>query len=215
MTLPRSTKPEPAPLPGPAPAAGAQWEEGSVETSDGLSLHYRLYGAAAGAPIVLLHGGPGQSFMGVGPDLVPLSQHGPFLQYDQRGGGRSQRDPNAASQTVETHVEDLETLRIHFGYECMVLVGHSWGCTLGAHYAQRYPERVARMILIGPMEPNRKLLRQRIQLAAKANPKAISEIEALDELKGDPIALCRARMDPATLLLPRCSEDGTQEGRLL
>jgi len=192
------TESEPASLPESPPAAGAQWEEGSVKTSDGLSLHYRLYGAAAGAPIVLLHGGPGQSFMGVGPDLVPLSQHGPFLQYDQRGGGRSERDPQAASQTVDTHVEDLETVRTHFGYESMTLVGHSWGCALAAHYAHRYGERVVRMILIGPMEPNRELLRQRVRLVATADPKAAAELEAVnerDDLKDDPIALCRARME--------------------
>jgi proline iminopeptidase len=97
---------------------------GYISVDDSLRLYYRVYGDG-GDPLVLLHGGPGANFMGVGPDLLPLSEQHTLIMYDQRGGGRSDPDPNAASQTANTHVRDLETVRQFFDLERMTLIGHS------------------------------------------------------------------------------------------
>ncbi|MHC4991871.1 MAG: alpha/beta fold hydrolase, partial [Planctomycetota bacterium] len=109
--------------------------EGYVPVDDGLRLHYRIYGEG-GETLVLLHGGPGANFMGVGPDLLPLAEDHTLVMYDQRGGGHSDPDPEASSSTAATHVRDLATVRRHLGLERMTLIGHSWGCVLATLYAE-------------------------------------------------------------------------------
>jgi proline iminopeptidase len=168
---------------------------GYVRVDDSLRLFYRVYGTG-GETVVLLHGGPGANFMGVGPDLLPLSEDYTLIMYDQRGGGRSDPDPNAASQTADTHVRDLETLRLFFGVERMTLIGHSWGCVLAARYAEEHPEHVERMLLIGPMEPTRELLDVRMRVQQELRQTLAEELAALEEredLVDDPQAMCRAR----------------------
>ena len=51
--------------------------------------------------------------------------------------------------------EDIEQLRLHLGFERWeLLVGGSWGSTLGLAYATRYPERVAAMVLYSIFIPS-------------------------------------------------------------
>ena len=71
--------------------------------------------------------------------------------YDQRGSGES-TIPKVDDETMDigNFVEDLEVLRNHLQLEKMALLGHSWGSGLGLLYAQRYPERLSHLILVGP-----------------------------------------------------------------
>jgi proline iminopeptidase len=181
-----------------SPSHGTQpaHRSGYVPIDDSLRLYYRVHGKG-GEPLVLLHGGPGANFMGVGPDLVPLSERHTLILYDQRGGGHSDPDPNAASQTVDTHVRDLEAVRKFFGLERMTLIGHSWGCVLAARYAERHPQRVARLLLIGPMEPTRKLWDNRVRVQEELGHGVADEIATLEkreDLVDDPESMRRARL---------------------
>lgn len=168
--------------------------EGFVGVEDGLHLYYRSYGEGDEA-LVLLHGGPGMSFVGVGPDLLQLADQRRLVMYDQRGGGWSDPDPNAEYQTAETHVQDLEAVRLALGLESLTLIGHSWGCPLAALYAAQYPEHVERLLLIGPMEPSRALWDLRFDVQRQFLQAADAELERLAQ-SGQPAAdSCRMRMD--------------------
>ncbi len=57
------------------------------------------------------------------------------------------------NMTMRHVVEDLEALRVHLKQERLFLVGHSWGGMLAMAYAAAYPDRIDRMILIGPGGP--------------------------------------------------------------
>ena len=46
-------------------------------------------------------------------------------------------------------VEDIETIRRHFGVEQWLVFGGSWGSTLALAYAETHPERVTGLILRG------------------------------------------------------------------
>ena len=142
----RSTAPG---LAGPAPPT----REGSVTTGDGVRLHYRQVGTR-GDTLLFLHGGPGQNYQGVGPDLDALGEQHVLLMYDQRGGGRSERGDTTALAAA-THVRDVDAVRRHFGIGRMTLIGHSWGTGLATLYAAEHPERVARLLLLAPMPPAR------------------------------------------------------------
>jgi pimeloyl-ACP methyl ester carboxylesterase len=110
--------------------------------------------AAHLSPIVVLHGGPGAYAVELREStqvLSRLSGSGRDVYfYDQVGGGLSERLADVTEYTVNRHIADLEAIRGEIGAERMVLLGSSWGATLAAHYAARYPNRVAGLVLSGP-----------------------------------------------------------------
>ena len=112
----------------------------------GLTLHYRSVGA--GAPVVILSGGPGFDV----DYMLPVAEAFPSLRrvlLEQRGTGRSMpSDLRAEDMTLNVVVEDLEALRRHLQQERLFLVGHSWGGMLAMAYAAAHPNRIERLILI-------------------------------------------------------------------
>jgi proline iminopeptidase len=117
------------------------------------ALFYRFIGTGSDV-LVVIHGGPGMDMGYMVPDFQPLAERHQLLFYDQRGGGRSELLPDdAALYTMACHVADLEALRHHFGLERLTLVAHSFGPAIAASYAMAHPDRVARMVFIGPVPP--------------------------------------------------------------
>jgi proline iminopeptidase len=126
--------------------------EGQI-MGDGASLFYRIVGAGPDV-LVMIHGGPGMDMGYMVPDFGPLAAHHRLVFYDQRGAGRSELlrdDPEL--YTIAHHVADLEALRRRFGLERMTLVAHSFGPAIAASYAIAHPDRVARLVFIGPVPP--------------------------------------------------------------
>ena len=126
-------------------------DEGLLDVGDGQRLHYEVRGAPDGVPAVVLHGGPGS---GCSPWWAgffnPVRYRVVLL--DQRGAGRSSpstQDPATdLSVNTTTHlVADLERLRDHLGVDRWLLLGGSWGSTLGLTYAVTHPERVRAVVL--------------------------------------------------------------------
>jgi pimeloyl-ACP methyl ester carboxylesterase/membrane protease YdiL (CAAX protease family) len=103
----------------------------------------------ANPPLIVLHGGPGMSEMGFFRHFnAPLERHFTVVQWDQRGTGKSfDRNIPRSSMTLEQFVADLDELveivRRRFGKQKVAILGHSWGSTLGAIYAARFPEKVS------------------------------------------------------------------------
>ena len=143
---------------------------------------------------MLLHGGPGSNFNAVWPDLTPLMKRHTVIMYDQRGGGRSQIIHDPSLLEAEDHVDDLEALREHLGLERMTIIGESWGAGLALLYATKYPERVNRIVFLGPMPPTRSMMTRRLD---QVNDKTgfyqrLAEMRRAMPSSSDPIGLCRA-----------------------
>jgi proline iminopeptidase len=107
-----------------------------------------------GETIVVLHGGPGVPHDYFLPHLDPLADHHQVIFYDQRATGRSSKDVDPATITMETFIADLDALRESFGLEAMHLLGHSWGGLLAMQYAVRYPQHVESLILVDSAPAN-------------------------------------------------------------
>lgn len=121
----------------------------------GVRIHY-LRSDAAGAPRdapphLLVHpmGAGSWSWMDV---IRPLSAHGAVYAPDLPGAGRSRPIDRHAGR-AEHGVHVLAGLCQTLDLEPVVLHGHSMGALVGALFAARHPERVARLVLTGPVLP--------------------------------------------------------------
>lgn len=116
----------------------------------GVRLWYCVAGAGAPgvAPVVFLHGGPGQGsyhFAALaGPALEPRLR---MVYLDQRGSGRSER-PWTRAYSIPILVDDIEALRQALGVPRLSLVAHSFAGALALEYAVKYPEHVARIVMV-------------------------------------------------------------------
>ena len=120
----------------PAAAAPAVYpvEEGYVDAG-GVLIYYKSLGR--GAPLVLLHGGPGASHDYLLPHLLPLARSHRLVFVDERGSGRSTGLEDPRGYTVEAMVEDVEAVRQGLGLGRIALLGHSYGGELGGRVRRR------------------------------------------------------------------------------
>jgi proline iminopeptidase len=139
-------------------ASGDCWaqspREGYIRTADGVRLFYKIVGSGS-ETLVAVHGGPGNSMESILPDLEPLAKNRTVIYYDQRGNGRSDLIKDREKLAVAKHVEDLETVRVHFKLDKLTLIGNSWGGMLIAYYAAAHPDKIERMVMHSPGEPTR------------------------------------------------------------
>jgi proline iminopeptidase len=101
-----------------------------------------------GPTIVVLHGGPDFDHTYLLPELDLLADSFRLVYYDQRGRGRSVDGVQPGDVTLESELEDLDTIRRHLGLETIAVLGHSWGGLLAMAYAGRHPDSVSQLILM-------------------------------------------------------------------
>lgn len=126
---------------------------GLLHVGDGNQVSWESRGNSAGQPVLIVHGGPGGG--------KPRNAHKLFdpnvfriVLFDQRGCGNSvpsAADPttNMAYNTTDYLLADMEALRRHLNIDRWLLYGGSWGSTLILAYAQRHPDRVIGIVLVG------------------------------------------------------------------
>lgn len=124
---------------------------GMLAVGDGNQIYWEVVGNPAGKPALALHGGPGSGSDPwwrrlFDPDIYRI------VLFDQRGCGLS--TPNAGepdtdlSVNTTTHlIGDIELLRELLEIERWLILGGSWGSTLGLAYAEAHPERVSELVL--------------------------------------------------------------------
>lgn len=127
----------------PAPALGPG--EAYLQVPGGR-IWYRKAGTGTATPVILLHGGPGFSSYYL-KSLDPLAGDRPVIRYDQLGGGKSDRNSDTTTFTIDHFVRELDSLRASLGYDKVHVVGHSWGTILGLEYYKAHPEHVASLTL--------------------------------------------------------------------
>ena len=120
-----------------------------IEMDDGAQLRTWTAGSVIpqGLPLVMVHGGPGirdylAPVAGLVADLCLVHR------YDQRGTGGSAWE---GEHTIARHVQDLASLLDAWGYDRVVLVGHSFETDMASYFLLAHPGRVAGLIqLAGP-----------------------------------------------------------------
>src|SRR4051812_23111391 len=114
---------------------------------NGTSLRYELSGSGP-STLVLVHemGGTLDSWE---QTLLPLNNSRRVLRYDTRGAGLSEKIQGAV--TWNDMADDLKALLDAVGITGKVaLAGIAVGAAIAMHFAVRYPERAAALVLHGP-----------------------------------------------------------------
>ncbi|KAJ1979935.1 hypothetical protein H4R34_002637 [Dimargaris verticillata] len=122
----------------------------------GLGMYYRNYEAIARQTGRAIYG-----FDWLGMGLSHRSAQTPWAKYYHTGTGflgltsssavDVGRNDDHIHETEDYFVESLERWRRAMGIKRMVLVAHSFGGYMSALYTKRYPDRVAKLILVSPM----------------------------------------------------------------
>jgi 3-oxoadipate enol-lactonase len=116
----------------------------SFASINGTVLHYRLSGAAQGAPLVLVNS-LGTN-LHIWDDVVAsLSAEFRILCYDMRGHGLSDAPPGPYS--IDDHVGDLLGLATHCGFDTFDYCGISIGGMIGIRIAAHHSHRLRRVML--------------------------------------------------------------------
>ncbi len=119
-----------------------------VDMPGGHRVYVEQCGRVDGAPVVVLHGGPGG---GCSPGMRRFfdPRHYRAVLFDQRGCGRSSPHASVENNTTWDLVADIERIRADLGIDRWIVFGGSWGACLALVYAQAHPERVEALVLRG------------------------------------------------------------------
>lgn len=132
---------------GPGPATTKEHvmpvEESFVTTPDGVKLYARKTGRGRTTVIAPLDYVFFDEFKQLG-DVATI------ITYDMRNRGRSTRAADKSTWTIEQDVRDLEAVRAHYKVDQFIPVGFSYLGKMVMIYAATHPERVSRVIQLGP-----------------------------------------------------------------
>ncbi len=122
------------------------YSQGFLAVDNIHTLYWEQSGNPDGAPILVVHGGPGAGATSIHRRFFDPSFYR-IIIFDQRGAGRSQPLGELRANTLDHLVGDMEALRVHLKIPRWHLFGGSWGSTLSLAYAMRYPDNCIGLIL--------------------------------------------------------------------
>ncbi|HEX2126778.1 MAG TPA: alpha/beta fold hydrolase [Thermoleophilaceae bacterium] len=117
---------------------------------NGVNLYYEDHGE--GAAIVLIHG-CGGSALGFADAVTELAKYGRVTAYDRRGCARSERPEPYERTSVAEHTDDAAALLDALEATRAIVIGRSYGGTIAADLALRYPDRVRALVMLEPDAP--------------------------------------------------------------
>jgi len=123
-----------------------QTKEGHLQAPGGR-VWYRISGAdAPGAPLLVLHGGPGAGHDYLEP-ITALAADRPVVMYDQLGCGRSEIPDDTSLWRVERFVDEVAVVRRQLALDRVHLLGQSWGGWLAIEYMLAQPAAIVSLTL--------------------------------------------------------------------
>ncbi len=124
-------------------------EKSIKKEKEDAQLYIKSFGDKGNTPIIFLHGGPGYNCANFeGTTAQALADNGFFvIAYDRRGEGRS-IDKNAKFDFIQTF-DDLNAIYKEFKLDDAILIGHSYGGVVATLFAQKNPEKIRSIVLVG------------------------------------------------------------------
>ena len=152
-------------------------QDGFVD-SHGALIYYMSVGR--GAPLMIVHGGPGASHDYFLPYLLPLMRTNRLVFIDERGSGRSSKMSDPGQYTVANMVDDIEAVRQALNLGKMCLLGHSFGGVLVQAYAFKYPQNLSHLILGSTFSSTVELNQALAKMKDEMTPQDRERVNALE-----------------------------------
>lgn len=152
--------------------------EGFVD-AHGVMIYYMIVGR--GAPLFIVHGGPGASHDYFLPYLLPLARHNELVFIDERGSGRSQQLSDPSGYTVENMVEDVEDVRTALNLGKITLLGHSYGGVLAQAYALKYQKNLTHLILCSTFPSTKQMNEVFARMKERMSPELRAKIDGMEK----------------------------------
>lgn len=112
---------------------------------NGITFNYLIHGQG---PLVIFQSvGWGPSMHLYSNSMKELEEDFTVLYFEARGSGGTSR-PSADEMSTRVMGSDLDSLRIHLGQEKLRLIGHSNGGAIVLAYAEDFPDKVEKLVLI-------------------------------------------------------------------
>jgi epoxide hydrolase 4 len=112
-----------------------------------VRLHYAEAGAQNSELVILLHGFPEFSYSWR-HQLPVLGEKYHVIAPDMRGYNLSDKPTRVEDYDIEPLASDVIQLIDHFGAQLATVIGHDWGAGVAWAVAQKYPDRVRRLVVM-------------------------------------------------------------------
>lgn len=152
-----------------------------LETPDGRTLAYAIWGDQRGFPVLALHGTPGSRLGRWPDDDVYTEADVCWITHDRAGYGRSTRRPG---RSVADEVDDVVALADELGFERFGVFGGSGGGPHVLACAALLPDRVVRAVCMVGLAPFGAAGLERDEWLAGMDPENVKEagwVEAGEE----------------------------------
>jgi pimeloyl-ACP methyl ester carboxylesterase len=174
----------------PLKETAAPFEEGFVDVPGGAKLYYRKVGQGPVTIIAPL------DFV-LHDDLTQFADIATVITYDLRGRGKSSKLEDVSTRSLEQDVQDLEAVRAQMKVEKFVPLGYSYLGKVVVMYAAAHPDRVRRVIQIGPVGNVPKEVSGTLDLkdlgVPEADAKRYAELRAAGAMEKSPREFCEAQ----------------------
>lgn len=121
--------------------------------TNSITLHVVEAGPETGPLVILLHGFP-EFWYGWRHQIGPLAEAGYRVWApDQRGYNTSEKPKGIAAYNLDALAADIVGLIDAAGREKAFVVGHDWGAVVAWRMANRYPERLERVVILNVPHP--------------------------------------------------------------
>lgn len=144
----------------------------------GVLVYYETVGQ--GAPLMIIHGGPGASHDYFLPYVLPLMRTNRLIFIDERGSGKSPKLEDPKQYTVANMVDDIEAVRSALNLGKISLLGHSFGGVLVQAYAFKYQNNLSHLILGSTFSSTKELNEALAKMKSEMDPKDLARVNALE-----------------------------------
>jgi proline iminopeptidase len=163
----------------PAQAPNIYPQQDGFVDANGVLIYYIEFGK--GAPLVVLHGGPGADHTYFLPWLLPLARTHRLIFIDERGSGRSERLQDVTKYTIENMADDVEAVRVALNLGKIDMLGHSCGGVLAEAYALKYQQHLNHLILNSTFASTREMNEVLAHEKAQMPPDKLARLNELEK----------------------------------
>ncbi|MBK9931991.1 MAG: alpha/beta hydrolase [Saprospiraceae bacterium] len=154
----------------------------SIKYENGF-LHYHEYGSKNLSPIIILTGGPGNSYNQLEGLAETISPKFRSILLEQRGTGKSVPIPfDSTTISINAVTKDIKTLMDSLKLKKSIILGHSWGGMLAMNFASKFPHSVTHLILVAPGPHKDAENGFNVLITNRLHTRSLEEEQRLDQL---------------------------------